>query len=379
MYKKAFFFLSLLFVICTTYAQVAIFFDIRNERVVNHATLGDAVAFDICMEASVPGTYHSRGQVYVTYNAAKFGQNAVDHGNVVAVAGPMVNGVLNFLGTTTPLYTTVNVIDNTTNIFAITWQSNFLNLFPNPLIHTAVPDTAAILYTVYMATNNLGNPNSGIDIHRQLMANQQYQITSNDNDGNGLPDEEQYANGFLPVEYMGFDFEMLEDHTVKLNWITSKELNNDVFIIEKELGKGEFRPIGNVKGSGNSDQPRYYQFIDETQLEPVNYYRIKQVDMDGSFAYSPTIEVNFSGGTLFQVYPTITQDFCTLKATGNMESAYDVILFDISGKIMFQEKLNVLAEEGNLKFNLSTFNHGMYFVQVSNNSSPVFAGKVLKQ
>lgn len=378
MYKKALLSLSLLLVIFSTHAQVAIFFDIRNERTVNHPTLGNAVAFDICMEASIPGTYHSRGQAYVTYNEAKFGQNIVDAGKVITEPGPLVNGTLNFLGTATPLYNTVNVIDNQTDIFAITWQSNFLNLFPNPLIHTSVPDTATVLYSIFIATNN-SNPNFGVDIHRPLMANQQYMITSNDADGNGLPDEVGYANGFLPVEYMGFDFEVLENHTVKLNWITSKELNNDVFIVEKEIGEGVFAPIGDVKGFGTTEQAHYYHFIDETQLKDVNYYRIKQVDMDGSFDYSPTIEVAFSGGTLFQVSPTLTSDFCTLKATGTLEPQYDVHVFDIMGKIVIQEKLEIFSEEGKLNFDLSSFNHGMYFIQVSTPAGQLYAAKVLKE
>lgn len=378
MYKKALIFLSFLLFIMTTFSQVAVFFDIKNQRTTNHPTLGSAVAFDICMSASLPGTFHSRGQVYVTYNESKFGQNIVDAGKIVIEEGPMVNGVLNFFGTATRLYTTLNLIDNTANIFAVTWQSNFLNLFPNALIHTPVPDTSAVLYSVFIASNN-NNPNTGIDIHRPLMANQQYMLTNNDSNGDGLPDEETYANGFLPVEYMGFDFEVLTNKTIQLNWITSREVNNDMFIVEKETGEGDFIAIGEVEGSGNTELPTYYEFIDETQLKNINYYRIKQVDMDGSFDYSPIIEVAFSGGTSFQVYPTVTTDFCNLKATGSLESHYDVHVFDTMGRILLQEKLEVFSEEGKLEFDLSSYNHGMYFIQVSTQAGPLYSAKVLKE
>lgn len=378
MYKKVLIFLSLLLFVWVSNAQVSIFFDIRNVRTVNHVSMGNAVAFDICMEASLPGTYHSRGQAYISYNEMRFGQNVVDHGNIVIESGPLVNGVLNFAGTATPLYTTVNVIDNQTDIFAITWQNNFLNLFPNPFVHTAVPDSPTVLYSVVLKSlNNTLNP--GIDIYRPLMANQQYMLSNNDHDNDGLPDEEQYVNGFLPVEYMGFDYEVLEDHTVELNWITSKEINNDVFIIEKEVGEGNFMPIGDVKGIGNSDLPQYYTFVDHTQMESINYYRIKQIDIDGSFEYSPVIEVTFDGGNLFQAYPTITSDYCTLQATGFLEPYYDVHVVDIMGRILIQDQLEAFYDEGKLNLDLSNFDYGMYFIQVSTQEGPVYAAKVLKE
>ncbi len=377
MEKKTFLFLTFLLLTVTAFSQVSIFFDIRNERFVNHASLGNAVAFDVCMQASVAGTYHSRGQVYITYNEQKFGQDVVDRGKVIVEAGTLVGGTLNFAGTLTPLYTTVNVIDNAATIFAITWQSNFLNLFPHPLIHTTVPDTATVLYTIYMSVQNASYPN-GIDINRRLMANQMYMITSHDNDSNGIPDEQPYANGFLPVEYMGFDHKVREDKTIELNWITSKEINNDVFVIEKDMGEGNFTPIGNIKGAGNSDKPLYYQFVDETQLQDVNYYRIKQIDLNGDFAFSPIIEATFSGGNLFQVYPTVTHDFCTLKATGRLEPSYSVQIFDVMGNILANTEMELNSEEGKLQLDLSAFNTGMYFIQVFTEAGPIYAAKVLK-
>jgi hypothetical protein len=204
-------------------------------------------------------------------------------------------------------------------------------------------------------------------------------LSNNDHDNDGLPDEEQYVNGFLPVEYMGFDYEVLEDHTVELNWITSKEINNDVFIIEKEVGEGNFMPIGDVKGIGNSDLPQYYTFVDHTQMESINYYRIKQIDIDGSFEYSPVIEVTFDGGNLFQAYPTITRDYCTLQATGFLEPYYDVHVVDIMGRILIQDQLEAFYDEGKLDLDLSNFDYGMYFIQVSTLEGPIYAAKVLKE
>jgi len=291
-----------------------------------------------------------------------------------------VNETFNFFGNNVEKYTTVNIIDNADDIFAITWQSNFLNSFPHPILHTAVQDTSIVLYTIYMKeqANTAPSP-PNLDIYRRLMRNQTWMLSNQDNDNDGLPDEIQYANGFLPVEYMGFDYELLADNTLSLNWITSKEVNNKLFVVEKDQGEGEFISIGEVDGAGDTDRPQYYQFTDYSPLQESNYYRIKQVDMDGTYSYSPIIEVMFDGGTSFQVSPTLTSESCTLQATGEFaKSHYGIHVLDVMGNILMRKTLNPGNNQGKVDFDFSSFNTGMYFVQVFTHEGPLYAAKILK-
>src|SRR5207237_726790 len=84
-------------------------------------------------------------------------------------------------------------------------------------------------------------------------------------------------------------------HTVKLEWITEAELNNDSFAVEKEVFGGgalsSFTEIGKVKGAGTSTTTHHYELIDDSPVESNqmwNYYRLKQVDNDGKFTYCMT-------------------------------------------------------------------------------------------
>ena len=106
--------------------------------------------------------------------------------------------------------------------------------------------------------------------------------------------------------------------TVTLNWTTATEVNNYGFEIERtsprpspqgeggEAGRG-WEKIGFVKGSGNSNSPKEYSFIDKTVLNGKYLYRLKQIDYDGRFNYSQEVEVKVEDipteFALFQNYP----------------------------------------------------------------------------
>jgi hypothetical protein len=97
----------------------------------------------------------------------------------------------------------------------------------------------------------------------------------------------------LPVELISFEGNRITDNNVLLNWVTSQEFNNDHFEIER-LTNTQWNTIGRIKGNINSTQLNNYTFIDEEAFHKTNteYYRLKQVDIDGNYEYSQTISVS---------------------------------------------------------------------------------------
>lgn len=91
---------------------------------------------------------------------------------------------------------------------------------------------------------------------------------------------------FLPIELVAFHAINLKDKEVLLEWETASEINNDFFTIEKSVDGIEIVEIAEVKGAGNSTESRYYEFLDQVPYSGVSYYRIKQTDFDGAYAYS---------------------------------------------------------------------------------------------
>jgi Secretion system C-terminal sorting domain len=95
-----------------------------------------------------------------------------------------------------------------------------------------------------------------------------------------------------------------------LNWATATESNNIGFDIERSNDGLLFSKIGFVKGFGNSNAQKQYNFTDNTPLVGINYYRLKQKDNDGKFTYSPTIVLNQADKKQLLIYPNpATNDF----------------------------------------------------------------------
>ncbi len=111
------------------------------------------------------------------------------------------------------------------------------------------------------------------------------------------------GNSVLPVELLSFEAEF-EDNQVVLNWSTASEINNDYFSIERSVDGSEFISIDRVEGSGTTNELQNYRYIDKNISNGTIYYRLKQVDFDGSFEYSPIEAVNVEiSDFLFDVFP----------------------------------------------------------------------------
>ena len=91
----------------------------------------------------------------------------------------------------------------------------------------------------------------------------------------------------LPVEFVDFDAEHFDDH-VLLTWSTASEFNNQYFEIQKSIFGKEFIPIAEVSGNGTTNEIQHYHFKDN-EVSPSAFYRLKQVDYDGTYAYSKII------------------------------------------------------------------------------------------
>ncbi|MBP7274142.1 MAG: hypothetical protein KA974_09885 [Saprospiraceae bacterium] len=84
-----------------------------------------------------------------------------------------------------------------------------------------------------------------------------------------------------------------EDHKIgnMLEWGTASEINSLMFIIERSTDGVKYESAGLIEAAGNSTELRTYRFLDTRSGAKQAYYRLKQVDVDGSFNYSPAIKI----------------------------------------------------------------------------------------
>ncbi|MCA6078777.1 fibronectin type III domain-containing protein [Fulvivirga sedimenti] len=114
--------------------------------------------------------------------------------------------------------------------------------------------------------------------------------------------------GPLPVEMVSFDA-YPGNGEVLLKWVTASELNNEKFLVERGTNASNFVAIGGLDGSGTTYTRNEYKWVDRQPLD-LAYYRIKQVDFDGTTSYSKTIRVVLDKSNLEEltVYPNPTDD-----------------------------------------------------------------------
>jgi len=99
--------------------------------------------------------------------------------------------------------------------------------------------------------------------------------------------------GLIPVGLSSFKVRQFENGIV-LNWKTESESNNLGFYIYRKMAGSDFKQIDFVKGAGTTTVPQQYGFVDKNLAAGKHYYRLKQVDYDGSFSYSETVKIEIT-------------------------------------------------------------------------------------
>ncbi len=124
-------------------------------------------------------------------------------------------------------------------------------------------------------------------------------------------------NGLTPVELVSFSA-VVSGNEITLNWQTATEINNYGFQVERKKAKGEssWENIGFVEGAGNSNSPKEYSFTDNVTESGMYSYRLKQIDIDGSYEYSKVVEVNIGSPAKFELMQNYPNPFFA-ESSGN--------------------------------------------------------------
>ena len=142
-------------------------------------------------------------------------------------------------------------------------------------------------------------------------------------------------NTAFPVNLISFNVSIEEKTSSRLLWTTASELDNDFFQIEHSINGKSFNIIGKVSGKGRSDQMSHYSFRHQVSLPfGSHYYRLRQVDFDGSYTYSSMRALDF-GEPVTLIYPNPTNDKINIQLDdrSNLKS---VELFDESGRMVYR-------------------------------------------
>ena len=148
-----------------------------------------------------------------------------------------------------------------------------------------------------------------------------------------------------------------KDNNITLHWTTSSEINNLGFEVQRSTDAASWSVLDFVNGAGNSTTIQRYTFLDEKLSTGHRYYyRLKQIDIDKRFEYSPVVSVKLEaleGFILEQNYPNPARNQTTIKFTIPRSAKVNLSLYDMSGRLV-KVLINESKDSGIHAVNLNT-------------------------
>jgi hypothetical protein len=167
----------------------------------------------------------------------------------------------------------------------------------------------------------------------------------------------------IPVEMTFFKAKAVNNTSV-LTWQTASERDNKGFSIERSNDATNYTAIGEVKGNGTTSAVHDYTFTDATPLSGVNYYRLRQTDVNGKETVSKVVTVLSAKSGLF-IKNTLVHD--VLEVTVGDASKGPLSIFNISGQLVYSTTVS-----GNQQINLSALTAGLYIVRTATGEASRF-------
>ncbi|MCU0441640.1 MAG: T9SS type A sorting domain-containing protein [Bacteroidia bacterium] len=184
------------------------------------------------------------------------------------------------------------------------------------------------------------------------------------------------TNNPVPVKLLSFVATKAGDQDALLTWSTGSEKNTSHFEIEWSVDGLRFIELSRVKAKGNTEVKQQYQFM-HTGISTSNYYRLRMVDFDGKYAYSP---IRFVGQLLsteqlgIKVWPVPSVDKVTVQSQSGVALA-SYVVYDAFGKEVMS---NLLNQSPQCEIDLSQLNTGIYILKVSTITGEFFNERLVK-
>ncbi|MCK9425812.1 MAG: SBBP repeat-containing protein [Ignavibacteriaceae bacterium] len=178
----------------------------------------------------------------------------------------------------------------------------------------------------------------------------------------------QIGDNVVPVELASFSANF-QKGKILLRWSTATETNNYGFEIERSRDKIAFVKIGFIRGNGTATEKNDYSYSDNNLNSEKYYYRLKQIDLDGSFTYSNIIEVKTEFPEKFELlqnYPNPFNPETNISFTLPMNSKVTLSVYNVLGELvesLINKELN--AGKHSVVFDASKYVSGVFFYKLN--------------
>ncbi|WP_293300189.1 T9SS type A sorting domain-containing protein [Pedobacter sp. UBA4863] len=173
----------------------------------------------------------------------------------------------------------------------------------------------------------------------------------------------------LPVDLISFSIQHIKSGA-QLTWKVASETNNEKFIIERSADGESFEIIGHKNSSGNTTNTANYSYTDSKPLNGTSYYRLSQIDLDGTKKILSVKSFNFNlSNNEISIYPVPAKNVLTVKVAQPQNEQISIELFSVTGKKVLSQSFKKQAALQGALLNVSNLTAGVYIVVINNGNT----------
>jgi G8 domain len=165
-------------------------------------------------------------------------------------------------------------------------------------------------------------------------------------------------NAVLPVELVDFKG-VANGKQNNISWSTASERDTKCFILERRNNYGDFKSLDLVAATGQSYQPQFYQWVDHAPA-PLSMYRLKIMDLNGSYEYSKVISIENAGGNAMTILSNFTSDDLTIRLSDAPMGEGKISIFDMQGKLQYVQNIDIQNNITDVKLSINNLPNGSY-------------------
>jgi hypothetical protein len=169
----------------------------------------------------------------------------------------------------------------------------------------------------------------------------------------------------VPVKFTGITASR-QNKNIAVAWKVENQVNVIRYEVEKSVDGSNFRKVNTVAATGINNSSATYNWLDENAFSGKNYYRIKMIDRDGRFSYSPIAKIHFTAKTGIAIYPNpVTNNTYQLQMTGQAEGEYQVTTYSSNGQKVCSSKVLYNGTDATKTISLQNkLSQGLYKVEI---------------
>lgn len=194
-----------------------------------------------------------------------------------------------------------------------------------------------------------------------------YNIIATDDNGCTAEIDSMIFCEKLPIELLSFTGEVQAEGN-NLKWVTASEINNDYFTVERSSDGAQFEALTFVTGAGTTSILSSYEFLDKAAPSGLSYYRIKQTDFDGTYAYTYVITLTRGESTqinLLNMFPQPATDFVNIAVSSPSDSESTIVIYNAIGSVVYSETYHMQIGLNEFDIELNNLADGLYLLNIT--------------